>query len=303
MLDDAQAEASRHEQVTALALALRLSGLPEDARRWRLLVPFQTYVDDSGGLGHSKHFVLAGLIGHSEDWTVFSDEWRACLAEKPSIKRFKMSEAARRSGEFYRWTAEMRDAKLRSLTRIINRHAQVLTYSVIDLAAHQETWAKRLPKPLNEAYFHPFQNTIMATCFLLWDNGHREPFEIIFDEQEVFGLRAKAYYPAFRAMMEYKEPEAATLLPPEPWFRSDDQALPLQAADLAAWCIRKCTDDPAYDQFNWLLAELRSVKQTDYSQYYDRDRMEAVWGQAEDLLKTGNIPPDLLTAFRTVRGS
>ena len=265
-------------------------------------MPFQAFVDESGGSGHSKHFVLAGLGGRSEQWAVFSEEWRACLAEKPSLTRLKMSQAAGRSGEFYRWTGEMRDEKLRQLVRIINRHAQLLTYSVIDLAAHADTWGARLSKPMNEAYFHPYYCTIMATCFSLWDAGWREPFEIVFDDQVVFGLRARAWYPIVRAVVESREPGAAMILPIDPVFRSDDACLPLQAADLFAWCIRKSTDDPTYDKFHWLLAELSSVKQTDYSQYYDRARMESVWAETQRVLESGEMPLEAFQAYRNIFG-
>jgi len=279
-----------------------LSGLPEDVRRRTLVMPFQAYVDDSGGPGHSKHFVLAGLVGHSEDWAAFSDEWRACLAEKPSIKVFKMSHAARRSGEFYRWTFQMRDEKLRNLARIVNRHAQLATYSIIDLEAHADVWAKRLGKPMNEPYFHPFYCTIMAVCFCLWDNGHRERFEIVFDDQVVFGLRAKAWWPVVRAMIESREAEAATILPVDPIFRSDDDFLPIQAADMYAWCFRKHTDDPTYRDFDWLLAEMPNVKGTDYSQYYDRERMESVLAMTMKELEARDFAPTIIKAYRETFG-
>jgi hypothetical protein len=116
-----------------------LSGLPEPARRRRLLMPVQTFVDDSGGRGHSRYFVLAGLIGDAESWAEFSDEWGACLRETPAIRRFKMADAAGCSGQFRRFEPSERDDKLRQLCRIINRHKRLLTYTIIDLAAHAET--------------------------------------------------------------------------------------------------------------------------------------------------------------------
>ncbi len=107
-------------------------------------MPVQVFVDDSGGRGHTQYFVLAGLIGDSESWATFSDEWDACLKERPSISQFKMREAARCTGEFRAFSRSERDDKLRQLCRIINRHPRLLTYTVIDLAAHAETWAVRV---------------------------------------------------------------------------------------------------------------------------------------------------------------
>lgn len=280
-----------------------LSGLPENTRKRRLVVTFQCFVDDSGGVGHSKHFVLAGLVGPSSQWAEFSAEWQACLDEKPSLKRFKMSEAAGRSGEFYRWTDTMRNNKLRAFARIINRYPKLLTYSVIDLEAHAETWRKRLMKPMNEPYFHPFHNTIMATCFELWDLGWRERFEIIFDEQVVFGLRARAWYPVVRAIVQHREPEAAKIMPVDPLFRTDQEWLPLQAADMMAWCIRNATDNPQQpSSFEWLLGEMPNLQGTDYSQYYDRERMEDVWAQTVEILKGRNMPAEVAKAYRETFG-
>src|SRR5262245_15297177 len=95
-----------------------LSGLPEASRRRRLLMPIQAFVDDSGGKGHSRHFVMAGLVGHSEGWAVFADEWRRCLQESPAIATFKMQQAAALKGQFFGFSKEERDEKLRKLARI-----------------------------------------------------------------------------------------------------------------------------------------------------------------------------------------
>src|SRR5687767_10222440 len=99
---------------------------------------------------------MAGLLGHSEDWALFSDEWRACLMQSPAIRRFKMKDAASCTGEFYGWTPGDRDRKLLALVRIINRYVKSVTYSVIDLDAHARSWAVSCPKPMNDPYFYPF---------------------------------------------------------------------------------------------------------------------------------------------------
>lgn len=212
-----------------------------------------------------------------------------------------MKEAAGRpSGQFYCWTEKERDDKVRDLARIINKYAKIVTWSIIDLEAHAQTWAKRLPKPNSEPYFWPFQNTILATCFTLWDAGIREEFEAIFDENVIFGTRAKAWYPMVKEVGYVREPEAATILPTEPLFRNDRKFVPLQAADLYAWTLRKANNDPSYKDFHWLLDELRNVKTTDYSQYYDLERMQSVMDQMDDNIRNG-IPEELLRKFRAHR--
>jgi hypothetical protein len=275
-----------------------LSGLPEAARKRRLLMPVQAFVDESGGKDQGRHFVMAGLIGHSESWALFSDEWRACLDQSPRLRYFKMREAASPcTGQFHGFSESQRDNRLRALARIINRYARILTYSVIDLQAHADTWGKCLPKPQNDPYFYPFQNTIMATCFELADIGWRERFEIFFDEQKISGLRAKAWYPMFRAAAQYREPVAASILPVEPMFRTDDEFLPLQAADLFAWCLRRGTNTPDDQPFSWLLEELRSVQLSKYAQYYDRERMSGVLEQSERIQRDEGLVREMTRIY------
>lgn len=268
-------------------------------------MPYQVFADESEGAppGVRNHFVMAGLIGHSDDWELFSQEWRACLDSGPrKLDYFKMKEAAGLSGQFWGWKKDARDEKVRAFARIINRHAKIVTWSVIDLEAHSRTWAKYLSKPQSEPYFHPFQNTIMAACFCLWDAGLRRPFEMIFDENLIFGLRAKAWYPMLRSVGEIREPEAATILPAEPRFKNDRDALPLQAADLYAWNVRKATNEPEYAEFHWLLDELRNVQGTNYSQYYDEERMRSVLSQTFQFVHDSSVPQHLVETARRLRG-
>jgi hypothetical protein len=277
-----------------------LSGLPEAARRRRKLMPVQAFVDDSGGKGHSLFFVLAGLIADSEDWAAFSEQWSKCLALSPPIKRFKMREAAGCSGEFYNWRADARDDKLRALCRIINQHARLLTYTIIDLNALAETWARHSWTFSNDPYFWPFQNTIMNACFSLWDIGLRERFEIIFDENVIFGPRAKVWYPAIRQLVQLREPDAHRIMPIDPMFRSDDEFLPLQAADLFAWLLRNGFDNPKNRPFPWILDELSLIQETEYSQFYDKERMEAVLADARRQSCDGFVTREIMDKFREI---
>lgn len=250
-------------------------------------MPFSVFVDDSGTKGQQRHFALVGLLGHSDDWEIFNRQWRACLDRPPRIPVFKMREAAARKGAFHGFSVEQRDDRLRALARIINGAAQVIIYSIIDHDAHAKTWAN-MPKPHSEVYFWPFQNIIQAACHTLWDGGCREPFEVVYDEQVVFGPRALHWYPVIRRLFELQYPEQSTLLPKAPLFKTDDDCLPIQAADMFAWCRRKATDEQGHIEFDWLLREIPNVRETDYSQYYDLQRMKSVNDEARRLATEGN---------------
>lgn len=263
-------------------------------------MPVQAFVDDSGGKGHSRNFVLAGLVSDSERWALFAQEWRACLDQSPRIDIFKMREAASCTGEFHGFTAEQRDARLRTLAQIINRYVEFAIWTMIDLEAHAQTWTK-LPKPKSEVYFWPFHTLIMGICFDLWEECRwRERFEIFFDEQLIFGERARRWYPLVKEIVRLKHPEEYELLPDDPEFRKDEEFLPIQAADLWAWCLRKNTDDPAAKAFEWLLAEMPNVSQSNYCNYYDLERMSGVEAESQRLFDAGEIPAQLLTMYESI---
>jgi hypothetical protein len=279
-----------------------LSGLPEAQRRRRYLMPIQAFVDESGGKGQGRNFVMAALAGHSEAWANFTDEWRECLAQSPGIRSFKMREAVSGRGQFHGWPAQERNALLLKLARIINQYARIAIFSVADLEAHAKTWEKTNEKPRNELYFWPFHNIIMAAGFSLWDAGLRERFEVIFDENVIFGPRARAWYPVVRAVCKHKEPDVYTIIPVDPIFRTDDELLPLQAADLVAWCIRRGHDTRDTNEYKWPLQELSSISVSEHSQYYDFDRMSAIWEEAKRLSRDGHVPDEFNEAYRTIFG-
>lgn len=256
-------------------------------------MPVQVFVDDSGGKGHSQHFVLLGLASNSERWMEFAEEWRDCLNQHPPVPVFKMREAANRTGAFYKWSEKGRDDRLRSLAQIINRHVEYVIHTTIDIEAHQKTWAK-LPKPQSELYFWAYHTVILGNCFDLWEHGWREKFEIIFDEQMTFGERARTWYPLFQEMMRLKHPDEFSVLPDSPIFGTDDQFLPIQAADLFAWCIRKNTDDPEANAFQWLLEEMPNVSESSYCNYYDLERLSAVLSESHRMAEQAEVPHELI---------
>jgi hypothetical protein len=215
----------------------------------------------------------------------------------PKIPIFKMNHAAGLSGHFWGWKEAERDRKLRDLARTINSYAQYVTHSIIDLEAFAKTFEKR-GKPHGEPYFYPFHNTILASAWTLWDLGWRERFEIIFDEQVIFGPRAKLWYPFYKRMLEIHQPEVATILPIDSKFKSDDDFLPLQAADLFACCMRDATDKQDEGPFSWLLDEFNHLKTTDYSQYYDLPRLQAIMDSSEATVEKGEYNEELLQLYR-----
>jgi len=69
------------------------------------MMVLQACLDDSGELDQTINpvFVLAGFIAESESWASFSHDWHAALYAPPSIKYFKMAEAASLRDQFAGW--------------------------------------------------------------------------------------------------------------------------------------------------------------------------------------------------------
>lgn len=268
-------------------------------------MPYQVCVDESGGRGQGQHFVMAGVMAYADKWAAFSEEWSTRLASSPSVRYFKMKEAAGLSGEFHRFTKDERDEKLKSLARIINKYVDAAIYIAVDVQGFSQTFAKAaVDYPLAEMYFHAFHIMTMGACFDLWETGLRERFEIIFDEHDLHGDETKRFYPIVRSILTQTDPEACTILPVDPIFRDDEEFLPLQAADLYAWCFRKGGDGSS-DQlhpFAWLLPELTSVSLSKFCQVLDTPRMDNIMEDTNRRLASGAINKDLLARYKKMIG-
>jgi hypothetical protein len=242
-----------------------LSGVPEPRRRKRLLIMNQGFVDDSGAKGQGEVLVFSSLSSTAEVWAAIVDRWDACLRESPSIRYFKMDEAAGRNGQFYGFSEVERDQKLRSLCAIMNT-SEIAEFScVMVLEDFDKYWVPRIGRPACEPYFFPFQVMCSGIPYEFLRRGATEPCEIFFDEHVIFGPRAKAWYPVFR---ESYPPHLRVVMPVEPFFRSDLDVLPLQMADLTAWMQRNANES-GLGEFEWLWDELSSIPRSDHSPVID----------------------------------
>jgi len=253
-----------------------LTGLPEDRRREALVMPIQIFVDESGGEGSTKYFVMAGLVARAEAWLEFSDAWKAAMHSAPRIWRFKMSQACALNGPFgptrernyIKFTEQERDEKLKVLARVIDSHVESMVYHAINLDAHAKTWGLA-PKPFNDPYFWPFFCVILSSCFDLWDAGVRERIEIVFDEQEISGRRAKIWYPIIREMLRQSHPREAAILPIDTQWGTDDLLMPLQAADMMVGCSRMSVSQDS--RFDWIANYLPNLGDSARSKCFETE--------------------------------
>jgi len=235
-------------------------------------VAVQAYVDDSGGKGQGRVFVFSALVAMAEEWVAFTDEWDSCLKQSPSIRYFKMDEAAGRDGEFRGFSPKERDEKLKKLCSILNRRTITEISCTLVLEDFFKKWAHRLGRPASEPYFFPFLVINEALGYEVLGRGLREPCEVFFDENVIFGPRVKAWYPIIRAGQE-KLLQAT--MPIDPLFRSDKDILPLQAADLTAW-IQRNLHEEGWRDFEWLESHLNLIEVSPLSRVLDAEWIDSM---------------------------
>lgn|SRR5215469_6660341 len=222
-----------------------VSGLASPDRERRLMGILQAYIDDSGR-GAPPVYVLAGWISDSARWASFANEWAAALREPPLINYFKMKEAAScQGGEFMGWQNEARDRKLVRLASVIRDHAMV----GIGFAVKHTDWelavkrrVKNIPvmgKQLKEPYFFACYGLMIQFIKMQRDLGISQPVDFIFDEQQKLSAYVDESYDHLKALSA----ECHPLIGDRPSHKDDKKILPLQAADLFAWHVRRYFED------------------------------------------------------------
>lgn len=225
----------------------RVSGLPAEARRNRLLLMLQAYFDGSGSSGDSPVYVLAGYLARAEDWEKFSDEWQAILDQEPRLAYFKMMEARGsldRKSQFFGWSDAEIDARLKQFIKCINKHALCGVISAVPFEPYQRLFkGKYNPKVLDRPYFLSFFGIMARIVNFAARNNLKGKVDFIFDEEG--GENAGFLQDQFDVFKSFAPPHLADLCGNRPSFGKDHELNPLQAADLIAWHARRYHYDVA----------------------------------------------------------
>jgi hypothetical protein len=201
------------------------------------MVMLEGFIDDSGSEPRSPHFVLAGFVSTAERWASFADAWEAECAAAPKIDDFKMAHANALRGDFRGQSRDESAARVIKLAGIVADHTMLRVQTVIrwnDYIAVMRPIA--LAKPLNDPYFALFYKVIMAVA--TWQDAQGLPgtTDFVFDEQSAMGTRAADCYDLLRSVAT---PTMFRRLGSKPIFRHDVDLLPLKAADMLAWQLRR----------------------------------------------------------------
>jgi|GEM_PF-5082919 len=238
-LKDQQARASVDGSIMALrALAC---GQSPKARRSRLFLMLKLFVDDSGNDAPSPVFVLAGYVATIEQWEAFAVEWQETLdIEDPRpMRKMRMSDAFQshsKQSVFYGFSQEQISNRIQKFSVIPAKYLRHGVVCVIPKDLYHRYFASQFQHNIfDKPYFLAFFS-IMRDMFHLSDAGGHN-VEFVFDTHE-----------QDKAVLMREFDRFVSLAPPKikasignsvPDFKSDDEVLPLQAADMLAWHIRR----------------------------------------------------------------
>lgn len=215
----------------------RVCGLPFEEGRRRHLLILRAHIDDSGGKGYSPVIVLAGYLASVERWAEFSLEWRAMLDEV-GLPSFHMADVWRLERRLMAKGPLRRDLLLVRAGECIKRHAEHAFIVSVSLDAH-EHW---MEAPDDRSGLLSARYTaLFSLCTMLYQHAYLNHFdktlEVIFD-QGIDGSPI-TFLKSFDEFRNQAMQHFPGLSVPYPSFLSDNDVLPLQAADYLAWLARR----------------------------------------------------------------
>lgn len=269
-----------------MCLRALVSGFAEKRRRNRLLMMLQAFIDDSGNDGKSPVFILAGYVASFENWETFSEEWDRVLNPEDGFQMgvLKMKNAysnRRRRSPYFGLTDQEMEDRLKSLVGVINRHAMHGVVSVIPYAIYNRLirgkfnllGTSTLDRPYWISFFGIMARLLQVTKHLKLD----DKVDFIFDTQD--NESKPLLMSEYDRFINLAPPDLRNLSGGYPIFKKDDEVLPLQAADMLAWHVRRhyfdryAGRDPTKEPNNIFLANLFKPKH-DILDLWDEDRLE-----------------------------
>jgi Protein of unknown function (DUF3800) len=224
---------------------LRQSALQPGFREVNVAL-LKAFIDDSGSGGDSPWFVLAGYVGTAEAWDAFDKPWREVLDGPPKLEYFKHSEVY---GYDTQWGAisskQQRQQRLDAFIDVVGKHASRSIYVRLKQKDYDEVIKPYVPPMWQNAYYFLFTGFLSAgTSTEKW-SGENRKIEFFFDSNQDVEKPSRKLYsqvcdlPYFAGRVEGIH------------YKDEKLFLPLQAADLLAWEVRRrfSVEEPERPQF------------------------------------------------------
>jgi hypothetical protein len=208
-------------------------GLRRDLFSRYQITVLKGFIDDSGSGGDSKWYVLAGYIGTVEGWDQFDRMWLDVLHDYPRAEIFKAASAESRKGPFAGFTVEQRNKKIDRLIEVIGKCTRRAVCARIRQRDYDDIVKGKVPPVFDSPYYFLFPIVMGAAVNIERIDGRTESIDFVFDDDETHDKGVKRLLPAVSGMQSFHGCVANIMR------RDDEKFLPLQAADLLAWQIRR----------------------------------------------------------------
>ncbi len=197
----------------------------------------KAFIDDSGSGGDSPWYVLAGYVGTVEAWDAFEGPWSEVLDGPPKLEYFKASEAEslRSDGQWAGVSKGERNRRLDLFINVIGKFATRAFHARVMQTDYNEVIKHYVPAKWDNAYFFLFIGFMAAATSIEKHAGSGQPIEFVFDSADKKRIQNPslqlydqcAYLPQFGGRVDNIH------------YEDEKKFLPLQAADLLAWQIRR----------------------------------------------------------------
>jgi hypothetical protein len=234
---------------------------------------WRAYLDDSGSHRGSPVIVLAGWIAPISVWeNEFVPRWNAMLAMPPGLDYFKMNDAARLQGQFDSWSEQRRDERVALAYKIIEECIPFQVSVIIQLEPYSRIFRTDwVEDAVRNPFYFAFYAVVSGVAREQKKHGIEDAVEFIFDDQAMEKEKIVRAWEAFKA-----NADSADLIGRPPAFVDDIEFKPLQAADLAAWWIRKLATEEPKGKEVVRMPWISSRQIPGFQFYYDEARLTAV---------------------------
>lgn len=195
----------------------------------------QAFIDDSGNSSASEYYVLAGYLSTPEAWIHFDGKWREVLDEEPKLKLFKATQvdSPRESDVWASMSPEHRDARLSRFIKVAGDH----TLRAFFVSVRRQDFIDIIPGSVYSDMEEPYLWLFIAFLKMLESierhHGDDRRIHAIFDRHDRHPRAAGRLFVSMAKHMGLAGRIAKVT------FAADSEVLPLQAADLIAWQIRR----------------------------------------------------------------
>jgi hypothetical protein len=206
------------------------------------------YADDSGSHRgeDSSLFVLAGYLLEEEQWERFAEEWDTQLKRDFPVEFFHMTDAEWGDGEFEGMASEFRKRKIKDLALVIADFRPIPVAVSLDKRDYDLIVKGIAPEERDNPYALLLFQLMRGVAEFqkrrkLVHGREFELVEFVFDNQGSDELKSSEWY---TGLVDAVPEPFKTIMANKPVFRSDRDLLPLQAADMLAWHVRRDVERP-----------------------------------------------------------